>query len=547
MAEFKDETVSHEERQTRDNNKTFRFMVLGCDDALMNKACAAILGLPQDENDRNISACVVKEGEISGRQISVLKTPSYWLENLKSNMFFSNGVKSIRNEMEFCESTLFPGPHAFLLVLGDVQNSDKEHLLLQALSNVYGEDALDYAMVLFMRNNERRDILKNRCVKRCRERYYVLEDNEDSVLNLLEDIEAMTQWKQNSYFTKHFELLERAKKYFQKECESCEQWKGELERMKLTVKEKSNEITELQKKHSDDLHKVIREFKVSENQLRKDLNQLGKDLDDSNFRENQLRKDLDDSKVRENQLGKDLDYSNFRENQLRKDLDDLKVRDNYLRKDLEDLKVRENQFRNYLDYSNFRENQLRKDLDDSKVRENQLRQDLDDSKVRENQLRKDLDDSKVRENQLRKDLDDSKVRENQLKADNKKLKREIELLKEKEMCERHRDVDKRKTELETREKESAPSSESEPEQYISTAVPPPADKTRPTDEGDRAEGRDEASQASGSDVTVGLKRVRRHSLPYGPPNMSESEHGPLHNLKKKQSTEDKFSLYLEAL
>nr|XP_055037088.1 M protein, serotype 2.1-like [Misgurnus anguillicaudatus] len=527
MAEFRGEdentydheTVSHEERQSRDNNKTFRFMMLGRDDALMNKACAAILGLPQRENDRNIGTCVVKEDEISGRRISVLKTPSYWLEHLKSNMFFSNGVKSIRNEMEFCESQLFPGPHAFLLVLGDVQNSDKEHLLLQALSDVYGEDALDYTMVLLMRNDGRRDILKNRCVKRCRERYYVLEDNEDSVLNLLEDIEAMTQWKQNSYFTKHFELLERAKKYFQKECETCEQWKGELERMKLTVKEKSNEITELQKKHSDDLHKVIYEFKVSENQLRKDLNQLGKDLDDSKVRENQLRKDLDDSKVRENQLRKDLDDSNVRENQLRKDLDDLKVRDNYLRKDLDDLKVRENQFRNYLDYSNFRENQLRKDLDDSKVRENQLR----------------------------KDLDDSKVRENQLKADNKKLKREIESLKEKEMCERQRDVDKRKIELETREKESAPSSESEPDRYSSTAVPPPADKTRPADEGDRAEGRDEASQASGSDVTVGLKLVRRHSLPYDPPNMSESEHGPLHNLKKNLSTEDKFSFYLEAL
>ncbi|XP_073668687.1 uncharacterized protein [Paramisgurnus dabryanus] len=476
------ETVSHKATQSRDNIKSFRFMVLGCDDDLMNEACADILRLPQEENDRNISACVVKEGEVGGRQISVVKTPSYWLEHLRSKVFFRNGVKSIRNDMEFCESLHFPGPHAFLLVLGDVKNSGKEHLLLQALSNVYGEDALDYTMVIFMRNNERCDILKSRCVKRCRGRYHILEDNENSVLNLLAEIEVMTQWKQNSYFTKHLELLQKAKKYFQKECEPCEQWKGELERINLTVKEKSNEITELQKKHSDDLHKVIREFKVSENQLRKDLNQLVKDLKDSQVRENQLRKDLDDSNFRENQLRKDLDDSNARENQVRKDLDDSKVRENQLGKDLDDLKVRENQLRNYLDYSNFRENQLRKDLDDSKVRQNQL------------------------------------------KADNKKLKREIELLKEKEMCERQRDVDKRKTELEMREKESAPSSESEPERYSSTAVPPPAD------EGDSAEGRDEASQASGSDVTKGLKPVKRNSMPYEQPNMSESEHGPLHNL-----------------
>lgn len=51
------------------------------------------------------------------------------------------------------------------------------------------------------------------------------------------------------------------------------------------------------------------------------------------------------------------------------------------------------------------------------------------------------------------------------------------------------------------------------------------DKARPTDVGDKAESTDEASQASGSDVTEGLKPVRRNSKDE-PPNMSESEHKP---------------------
>ncbi|KAK9954937.1 hypothetical protein ABG768_014851 [Culter alburnus] len=65
---------------------------------------------------------------------------------------------------------VFPGPHAFLLVLGDVRNSGKEHYLLRALSEVFGQEVLDYSMVLFMHGYSNRDIGRNRCVRKCRER-----------------------------------------------------------------------------------------------------------------------------------------------------------------------------------------------------------------------------------------------------------------------------------------------------------------------------------------------------------------------------------------
>ncbi|KAA0719687.1 hypothetical protein E1301_Tti023780 [Triplophysa tibetana] len=507
-------SFSNEANSSRGGIETLRLMVLGSDDALMNQACAAILGLPQRKNDSNIGACVFKEGQINGRQVSLLKTPSYWLEHLKSFLFFSRGLQSLRSDMEFCESIIFPGPHAFLLVLGDVSNSSKEHLLLRALCKIFGKEVLDYSMVVFVHHSNR-DILNNRCVKMCRQRYHILKNTENSVPNLLENIENMSNRYRTRYFTKHVNLLENAKKYFQTELNEKyrameHSLKGELSRIEMTVKDGRNEIAEL-KRQNDTLRK-----------------QLRRDLKDGQVRENQLRRDLEDAQVRENQLRRDLKDAQVRENQLRRDLDD----------------------------SRGREDQLRRDLEDVQVREKQLRRDLKDVQVREKQLRRDLDDSRGRENQLRRDLEDSRGREDQLKEDNMKLQSEIKHIKdtekvlgktntelqvkETELCKRQRDLDDRernveseKRELETRgvevalrerEVESKLTGEQDLAQRNTwsggKAFPPPADKET------GAESSDGDSPASPrSNVTDEIKPVRRRSL-QEPPNLSEC--GPLH-------------------
>ncbi|XP_051536924.1 GTPase IMAP family member 7-like [Myxocyprinus asiaticus] len=322
-------TFQHEARQSKESIKKFRFMVLGSDNTLMNEACGIILGLTQRGVTSNIGACILKDGQVSGRQVSVLKTPSYWLEHLKSHLFFRSGVKSMKNDMQFCDSMVFPGPHAFLLVLRDPQNSRKEHYLLRALSQVFGKEAIDYCMVLFMREHRERDIERNQCVKNCRQRYHVLKNTEESILNLLGDIETMIQQRKNAYFTNDFELLEKAKTHFQMEFDAEYADRESMLRRELenTVEDLKKEITELEKCN----RLKVRELK----------DELNKELDASRDRENRLRHELDASRDRENRLRHELDASRDRENQLKLDFKKLQ-------REIQQLKATEKELENNL-------------------------------------------------------------------------------------------------------------------------------------------------------------------------------------------------------
>ncbi len=94
--------------------------MLASDNNLMNKVPAFILG--QSQTRCRPATCELKQGHVHNRHVSVVTTPVNWLERLKSFWFLKNAVRSLKNEMEFCESLVFPGPHAFLLVIDDKSN-----------------------------------------------------------------------------------------------------------------------------------------------------------------------------------------------------------------------------------------------------------------------------------------------------------------------------------------------------------------------------------------------------------------------------------------
>ncbi len=115
------EILTDEAGWSSESNEQLRLMVLGGDDALLDEACGSILGERQNRDAFKFGNMVPRKAQVCGRQVSVLKTPSYWLEHLKSYLFFSNRVKSLKNDLQSFESLLFPGPHAFLLVHRDVK------------------------------------------------------------------------------------------------------------------------------------------------------------------------------------------------------------------------------------------------------------------------------------------------------------------------------------------------------------------------------------------------------------------------------------------
>lgn len=357
----------------------------------MNEACETILDIRHTEYANVIRIRENMKTNVSRRNVSVLKTPSFWLDILKSNVIFRNGLKSIKKDMKLCESLLFPGPHVFLLVLGDVHNSAKEGLLLQAVSDVYGKQALDYSMVLFIGECKEKDIRRNRCVKKCRNRYHVLENTE----KLLDYVETVVKERENSYFTKNFELTERAKDHFQ----------TEFGRQNLQYVER-------------------------ENSLRSELAGMRKTVEDLRIENTQLKGRLVSSKGRGNQV-RSVD-SIARTSQFRKKSDEYDCKENLFRNESDDTEARESQFRNESGECKAIEIVFRKQLDESKARENQFRKELDESKATEIHLRKELDGSRRREIELNVELQILQSETDSLKATDKDLRRNLKETKAKE-------------------------------------------------------------------------------------------------------------------
>ncbi|XP_042567291.1 uncharacterized protein LOC109090672 [Cyprinus carpio] len=212
-----DKTLTDEAGCSRGSNDQLRFMVLGGDDDLMDKACGTILGERENRDAFKFGILKPKTAYVCGREVSVLKTPSYWLEHLESYYILSNGVKSLKNDLQYFELLSFPGTNAFLLVHRDVKNSGSEYYLLKALSDVFGKEVLDYCMVLFIDEARHDDPIKNTCLQMCGGRYHILQSTEENLNLLFKKQEAMTQWKSSNFFTNNWEIFRIAENYFEAE------------------------------------------------------------------------------------------------------------------------------------------------------------------------------------------------------------------------------------------------------------------------------------------------------------------------------------------
>lgn len=216
----------------------------------MNQARDRILRITVSDNTSHHKACDLGEGHVNGHQLSVLKTPSNWLQRLRSAFILSHAVKSLKNEMEVCESLVFPGPHAFLLVLRDAHNTGKEHYFLRAFSKIFGKESLDYCMVLFMQNVQPNEAAQNQCVRKCNYRYHILDNTDRNVEALFSVTEKMVQSKKSKFFTNNFDYFLKAKLYFQMEFEAEKKHTMEF------IEKKERQIKEIKKQHAELMQKL---------------------------------------------------------------------------------------------------------------------------------------------------------------------------------------------------------------------------------------------------------------------------------------------------
>ncbi|KAK3524634.1 hypothetical protein QTP70_032191, partial [Hemibagrus guttatus] len=410
-----------------------RFILLGGDDYAKKEVCSFMLRNQQNQQRTDLEDWEVKENRVQGRHVTVAISPSSWLESLRSSFFLFRGISKLEKVIKKCLSAVFPGPTAFLLVIRDGRDIGKEHYLLKAGASVFGKEALDYSMVLLVRGSgqKRSDPASMKCVKKCGERYQLLEDTERSVQELFSKVLKMVGDKKRKFFIPpsyedfmetEFESWEKNRilhmntflaKHQEEKDKLIEELRTELDALQLSETSRSKESS---------LRKELDTSKLREDHLKMELNasqqresKLRKQVNDYESENSKLRKEWDASKSRENKLRKNYEVLQIRETELKKDLDASKKSESELKKELDASKKSESELKKVLDASKRSESELKKELDASKKSESELKKVLDASKRSESELKKELDASKRSESELKKVLDASKKSESELK------------------------------------------------------------------------------------------------------------------------------------
>ncbi|XP_063066428.1 GTPase IMAP family member 8-like [Engraulis encrasicolus] len=175
-----------------------RIVLLGNKTADKTSAGNIILGRAAFDPNLRTLQCVKRQGEVAGRQVTVVDTPGWTDHDLYHQNDSSNFIKQ---EIVLSVMLCPPGPHAVLLVIhedmkfkGEEREATLNHL------HLLGNHALKHSLVLFIRETPTEEEILvgdgniESLVERCDKRYHVLDiKNKDDlqVQVLLEKIEEI--------------------------------------------------------------------------------------------------------------------------------------------------------------------------------------------------------------------------------------------------------------------------------------------------------------------------------------------------------------------
>uniref|UniRef100_A0A8C8JK08 AIG1-type G domain-containing protein n=1 Tax=Oncorhynchus tshawytscha TaxID=74940 RepID=A0A8C8JK08_ONCTS len=168
---------------------------------------------------KTTAQCVKRQGEVAGRQVTVIDTPGWW-----KNLPVERTPELVKQEILLSVSLCPPGPHTFLLVISvgflyteEDRRAVEEHLTLLC------ETVWSHTIVLFTRGDCLGDTTIEQhiesegealkwLVDKCGNRYHIL-NNENrgdvtQVTELLEKIEEMVAGNRGGHFEIKRELLE---------------------------------------------------------------------------------------------------------------------------------------------------------------------------------------------------------------------------------------------------------------------------------------------------------------------------------------------------
>nr|XP_023667890.1 GTPase IMAP family member 7-like [Paramormyrops kingsleyae] len=188
-----------------------------------------ILGRTEFESAlKNVSVthrCQKEYCDISNRHVAVIDTPGLFDTDQPS--------EQIQNEIVRCIQVSSPGPHAFLVVMQLNRFTKEEKMCVEALQEIFGEEANKFMIILFTRGDDlQKQTIHNfvrdahpdlkGVIRKCGDRYHVFNNNDssnrDQVNQLLDMIERMMAMNEENFYTQ--EMYKEAETKISKKVET---------------------------------------------------------------------------------------------------------------------------------------------------------------------------------------------------------------------------------------------------------------------------------------------------------------------------------------
>ncbi|XP_048104384.1 GTPase IMAP family member 8-like isoform X2 [Alosa alosa] len=154
--------------------------------------------------------CLKREGDISGRRLTLIDTPGWW-----TGYLLTDTAELVKQDLVLSVCLCAPGPHAFLLTVEtDAPFTEKKRKVVEQHLNLFGEDIWRHTIVVVTRG----DSLKGKSIEqhiesegdalkwvigRCENRYHVVDSHSkdpDQVTDLVNKLEAVYAANSGSYF-----------------------------------------------------------------------------------------------------------------------------------------------------------------------------------------------------------------------------------------------------------------------------------------------------------------------------------------------------------
>ncbi|XP_036376429.1 uncharacterized protein LOC118772232 [Megalops cyprinoides] len=230
-----------------------RIVLLGVRFAGKSSAGNTILGREEFESGRKTSQCVKRQGEVAGRQLTVIDTPGWW-----TNYTVESTPELDKQEIVRSVSLCPPGPHALFLVInvstsftGRHRRSVEEHLEL------FSKRVWRHTIVLFTKGDwlgdttiEQRIEAEGKAlqwlVEKCGNRYHVLNNlnraDGTQVTELLEKIEEMVAGHGGCHYEMDRKVLQEVEEKRRAVEERAKQRLMKLQKQKKTLRELYKEL-----------------------------------------------------------------------------------------------------------------------------------------------------------------------------------------------------------------------------------------------------------------------------------------------------------------